>query len=84
MDKGEYAHRVNFLHSVGRSQESLPYRHGGCCVALEDMAAECRELVQNEHATVSQRYLARYRHVAATDQPRIRDGGDAECDTGGS
>ena len=36
MDKGESTHRVNFLHSVGRSQESLPYRHGGCCVTLED------------------------------------------------
>jgi hypothetical protein len=39
MGKGECARRVNLLHSVERHQESLPYRHGGCCVALEDTAA---------------------------------------------
>jgi hypothetical protein len=35
MGKRECAHRVNLLHSVERSQESLPYRHGGCCMARE-------------------------------------------------
>jgi len=39
MGKGECARRVNPLQSVERSQESLPYRHGSCCVALEDTAA---------------------------------------------
>ena len=39
MGKGECAGRVNPLHSVERSPESLPYRHGDCCVALEDTAA---------------------------------------------
>ena len=37
--KGSAAHRVKPLHSVGRKQERLPYRHGGCCVALKDTAA---------------------------------------------
>jgi hypothetical protein len=39
MGKGECARRVNLLHSGERSQESLPSRHSGCCVVLEDMAA---------------------------------------------
>ena len=39
MGKGKCAARVNPLHSVERSPESLPYRHGDCCVALEDTAA---------------------------------------------
>ena len=41
---------------------------------LQDMAAELGELIQEEHAIVGQRHLAWHRHVAATDQPRIRDG----------
>jgi hypothetical protein len=36
MDKGECARCVTPLHSAEGSQESLPYRHGGCSVALED------------------------------------------------
>jgi hypothetical protein len=39
MDKGECARRVTPLHSVEGSQESLPYQHGGCSVALEDTVA---------------------------------------------
>jgi len=39
MGKWECARRVNPVHLMERSQESLPYRHGGCCVALEDTAA---------------------------------------------
>jgi hypothetical protein len=38
MGKGECARRVNFLHSVEMSEESLPYQHGSCCVTLEDRA----------------------------------------------
>jgi hypothetical protein len=41
---------------------------------LHDMAAELRQFIQEEHAMVGQRHLARHGHVAATDQPRIRDG----------
>ena len=41
---------------------------------LQDMAAELGEFIQEEHAMVGQRHLAGHRHVAATDQPRIRDG----------
>jgi hypothetical protein len=41
---------------------------------LEDMAAELRELIQEEHAVVRPRHLARHRHVAPADQLRIRDG----------
>ena len=38
------------------------------------MAAELRQFIQEEHAVVRQRHLARHRHVAAADQSRIRDG----------
>jgi hypothetical protein len=41
---------------------------------LQDMAAELRELIQEAHAVVGQRHVARHRHVASADQPRIRDG----------
>ena len=41
---------------------------------LQDMAAELGQFIQEEHAVVRQRDLARHRHVAATDQPHIRDG----------
>jgi hypothetical protein len=41
---------------------------------LQDMAAELGELIQEEHAMMGQRHLARHQHVAPTDQPRIRDG----------
>jgi hypothetical protein len=41
---------------------------------LEDMAAELGQFVQEEHAIVGQRHVARLRHVAPTDQPHIRDG----------
>jgi hypothetical protein len=40
---------------------------------LEDMAAELRQLIQKEPTMVGQRHLTRHRHMAAPDQPRIRD-----------
>jgi hypothetical protein len=46
----------------------------GLAQALQDMAAELGPCIQEEHAVVGQRRLAGHRHVAATDQPRIRDG----------
>ena len=42
--------------------------------ALQDVAAELGQFIQEEHAIVGQRHLARHRYVAAADQPRIRDG----------
>ena len=41
---------------------------------LHDMAAELRQFIDKKHAVVSPRHVARHRHVATTDQPRIRDG----------
>jgi hypothetical protein len=41
---------------------------------LKDMAAELGPFIQEEHAIVGQRHFTRHRHVAAADQPRIRDG----------
>jgi hypothetical protein len=41
---------------------------------LEDMAAELGPFIQEEHALVGQRHLARHRYVAPADQPDIRDG----------
>jgi hypothetical protein len=41
---------------------------------LEDMAAEPEGFIQKEHTMVGQRYVTHHRHVAAADQPRIRDG----------
>jgi hypothetical protein len=38
------------------------------------MAAELGPCIQAEHAMVGQRHFARHRHVAATNQPHIRDG----------
>jgi hypothetical protein len=40
---------------------------------LQDMAAELRQLIQEEHAIMGQRHLARHRHVAPADPPHIRD-----------
>jgi hypothetical protein len=41
---------------------------------LQDMATELGEFIQEEHAMVGPRPLARHRHVTPTDQSRIRDG----------
>jgi hypothetical protein len=41
---------------------------------LEDMTPALREFVQEEHAMVRQRHLARPRDLAAADPPHIRDG----------
>jgi hypothetical protein len=41
---------------------------------LEDMAAARRPCIQEEHAVVGPRHLARHRHVAPADPPHIGDG----------
>ena len=41
---------------------------------LEHMAARLGPFVQEEGAVVGQRHVARQRHLAPADQPRIRDG----------
>jgi hypothetical protein len=41
---------------------------------LEDMAAALGEFIQEQHAVVGPRHLARPRHVAPTDQPHIGAG----------
>jgi hypothetical protein len=41
---------------------------------LQDMAAALGPFIQEAHAMVGQRHLARHRDVAAADQPRIREG----------
>jgi hypothetical protein len=41
---------------------------------LQDMAAALGPCIQAEHAMVCWRHVARPRHVAPADQPRIRDG----------
>jgi hypothetical protein len=46
---------------------------------FEDMAAEFGPCIQEAHAVVRERHLARPRHVAPADQPRVRKGvGGAE------
>ena len=45
---------------------------------LQDMAAELGQFIQKAHAMVGQRHLSRHRHVAAAEQPRIREGVMAE------
>jgi hypothetical protein len=46
----------------------------GLAQDLQDVASELREFIENEHPMVRQRHFARQRHLAATDQPDIRDG----------
>ena len=41
---------------------------------LEDLAAALGPFIQEAHAMVGQRLVARHRHMAAADQPRIREG----------
>jgi hypothetical protein len=41
---------------------------------LQHVAAARRQVIQKEHAVVCQRHFPRQRHVAAADQPDIRDG----------
>jgi hypothetical protein len=41
---------------------------------LEDVAAALRQFIQEEHAVVCQRHVARPRHLSAADQPHIREG----------
>jgi hypothetical protein len=40
---------------------------------LEDMAAELGQFIQEAHAIVGQRHVARHRPVPAADQPHIRN-----------
>jgi hypothetical protein len=40
---------------------------------LQDVAPELGPFIQEEHAIVGERQLARHRHVAPADQPDIRD-----------
>ena len=56
------------------------------------MASELRQFIQEEHAVVRQRHLARPGEVAAADQPHIRKGvmrgatwagGDQRCAVAG-
>jgi len=51
---------------------------------LEDLAAALGPCIQEAHAMVGQRHVARHRHVAPADQPRIRDGVVGGRATGGS
>jgi hypothetical protein len=51
---------------------------------LEDMAPELRPFIQEEHAMVRRRPLARHRDLAAADPPDIREGVLGGRDTGGS
>jgi hypothetical protein len=39
--------------------------------ALQDVAAELGQFIQEEHAGVSQRHFARHWHVAPADQPHV-------------
>jgi hypothetical protein len=41
---------------------------------LEDLAAALGPFIQEAHAVMSQRRVARHRHMAPADQPRIREG----------
>ena len=41
---------------------------------LQDVAAELRQFIQEEHRVVLELHLTRRRHLDPTDQPRIRDG----------
>jgi len=51
---------------------------------LQDMAAELGPCIQEQHAIVGQRHVARHWHVAPADLPRLRDGMMGSRDTGGS
>jgi hypothetical protein len=42
--------------------------------ALQDMAAELGQFIQEAHAMVGQCHFASHGHVASADQPHIRDG----------
>ena len=41
---------------------------------LQDVEAALGEFIQKEHAIVAQGHVARHRHRAPADQPRIREG----------
>jgi hypothetical protein len=46
----------------------------GLAEHLKDMAAALRQFIQEGHPVVRQRHFARRQHLAAADQPHIRDG----------
>ena len=56
----------------------------GLAQDLQDMAAELGPCIQEQHAIVGQRHVARHWHVAPADLPRLRDGMMGSRDTGGS
>jgi hypothetical protein len=43
---------------------------------LQDVAAELRQLIQQEHPVVRQRHFAWPRHLPATDQPSLQNRGE--------
>jgi len=45
----------------------------GLAQPLEDVAAKLRQFIEKENPMVRQRHVARQRHLAAPDQPHIRD-----------
>jgi hypothetical protein len=45
----------------------------GLAQDFKDMAAALGQFIQEAHAIVGQRRVARHRHVTPTDQPCIRD-----------
>jgi hypothetical protein len=51
---------------------------------LQDMATKLGPFIQEEHAIVGQRHVARHWHVAPADQPRIREGMMGARETAGS
>ena len=42
--------------------------------ALQDMTAALGPFIQEAHAVMGRRHVARHRHLTAADQPRIREG----------
>jgi hypothetical protein len=55
------------LHGEDRLRERLAQDR-------QEMASALGEFIQKAHAMVGQRHLSRHRHVAAAEQPRIREG----------
>jgi hypothetical protein len=66
---------------AAKAMSSATYARLSACDGLleglaqhpQDVAAEVREFIQQEHLMVRPRPFARPRHLAPTDQPHIRD-----------
>jgi hypothetical protein len=65
------------LNVEGRLLKRLPQD-------LQDVEVALGEFIQKEHAIVGQGHVARHRHRAPADQPRIREGMVGGRDTGRS